>query len=177
MIQGASKKGHYMYHYVSEKIQEITGSESLINQYGVLMSINDSLYWQLSDETMQMMMGGGEGEPQIGGKESVDRETDPPTIVARGVNFPILVHELIKGVMELLAIQGRPKDEEGNEADFTDIPHHLHQTYFQSLISQYNTSVSVYSNTKDDEPKTIKEQKSEWRSNRIVDIISKAIKK
>jgi hypothetical protein len=63
------------------------------------------------------------------------------------------------------------------EADFTDIPHHLHQTYFQSLISQYNTSVSVYSNTKDDEPKTIKEQKSEWRLNRIVDIISKAIKK
>ena len=63
------------------------------------------------------------------------------------------------------------------EADFTDIPHHLHQTYFQSLISQYNTSVSVYSNTKDDEPKTIKEQKSEWRLNRIVDIISKAISK
>ena len=121
MIQGASKKGHYMYHYVAEKIRQITGSENLVNQYGVLMSINDSLYWQLSDETMQMMMGGGEGEPQIGGKESVDRETDPPTIVARGVNFPILVHELIKGVMELLAIQGRPKDEEGNEEDFTDI--------------------------------------------------------
>ena len=63
------------------------------------------------------------------------------------------------------------------EADFTDIPHHLHQTYFQSLVSQYNTSVSVYSNTEDAEPKTIKEQKSEWRLNRIVDIISKAIKK
>ena len=63
------------------------------------------------------------------------------------------------------------------EADFTDIPHHLHQTYFQSLISQYNTSVGIYNNTKEDEPKTIKEQKSEWRLNRIVDIISKAIKK
>jgi hypothetical protein len=63
------------------------------------------------------------------------------------------------------------------EADFTGIPHHLHQIYFQSLTSQYNTSVNVYSNTKDDEPKTIKEQKSEWRLNRIVDIISKAISK
>ena len=63
------------------------------------------------------------------------------------------------------------------EADFTDIPHHLHQTYFQSLISQYNTSVGIYNNTKEDEPKTIKEQKSEWRLNRIVDIISKVIKK
>jgi hypothetical protein len=63
------------------------------------------------------------------------------------------------------------------EADFTDIPHHLHQIYYQSLISQYNTSVNVYNNTKDDEPKTIKEQKREWRLNRIVDIISKAISK
>ena len=61
--------------------------------------------------------------------------------------------------------------------EFKDIPPHLHQIYFQSLISQYNTSVNVYSNTKDDEPKTIKEQKSEWRLNRIVDIISKAILK
>ena len=63
------------------------------------------------------------------------------------------------------------------EADFTNIPHHLHQTYFQSLVSQYNTSVSVYSNTNDDEPKTIKEKKSEWRLNRLVDIISKSISK
>jgi hypothetical protein len=63
------------------------------------------------------------------------------------------------------------------EADFTNIPHHLHQIYFQSLISQYNTSVNVYNNTKDDEPKTIREKKSEWRLNRIVDIISKAISK
>jgi hypothetical protein len=63
------------------------------------------------------------------------------------------------------------------EADFTDIPHHLHQIYYQSLISQYNTSVNVYNNTKDDEPKTIKEQKREWRLNRLVELISKAISK
>ena len=62
------------------------------------------------------------------------------------------------------------------EADFNNIPHNLHQMYLQSLMSQYNTSVNVYNNT-DDEPKTIKEKKSEWRINRIVDIISKAISK
>ena len=115
MIQGASKKGHYMYHLVSDKIREITGSENLVNQYGVLMSINDTLYWQLSDEMMKMMMGGG-GE-SVGGKEEVNRDTAPPTIVARGVNFPILVHELIKGFMELFAIQGRPE----NEDEWSDV--------------------------------------------------------
>lgn len=117
MIQGASKKGHYMYHYVADKIEEITGSEDLINQYGVLMSINDTLYWQLSDEQMKMMMGGAGGGGSVGGKEEVDRNTNPPTIVARGINFPILVHELIKGTLELFAIQGRPTDEEGNESE------------------------------------------------------------
>jgi hypothetical protein len=33
MIQGASKKGHYMYHLVPEKIEEITGSQTLLNDY------------------------------------------------------------------------------------------------------------------------------------------------
>lgn len=117
MIQGASKKGHYMYHYVTDKIEEITGSEDLINQYGVLMSINDTLYWQLSDDTMKQMMGGPEGGGSVGGKEEVDRNTDPPTIIARAINFPVLVHELIKGTLELFAIQGRPTDEEGNESE------------------------------------------------------------
>jgi hypothetical protein len=63
------------------------------------------------------------------------------------------------------------------EADFNKIPHNLHSLYYQSLVSQYNTSVGVYNNTKEDEPKTIKEQKSEWRLNRLVDIISKVISK
>ena len=62
-------------------------------------------------------------------------------------------------------------------ADFNNIPHNLHSLYFQSLTHQYNTSVRVYNNTKNDEPKTIAEKKSEWRINRIVDIISKAISK
>jgi hypothetical protein len=57
--------------------------------------------------------------------------------------------------------------------EFKDIPENLHQIYMQSMLASYG-SVNVYNNT---EPKTIKEQKSEWRLNRIVDIISKAIRK
>ena len=59
--------------------------------------------------------------------------------------------------------------------DFKDIPQNLHQLYMQSMLASYG-SVNVHSNT-ESEPKTIKEQKSEWRLNRIVDIISKAISK
>lgn len=107
MIQGASKRGHYMYQLVPERIRQITGSDTLINDYGILMSINDTLYWQMSDDTMKMMMNASGG---VGGKEEVDRNTDPPTIKVRAVNFPICVHEIIKGVMEIFAIQGQPED-------------------------------------------------------------------
>ncbi len=60
--------------------------------------------------------------------------------------------------------------------EFKDIPPHLHGMYIQAMQGSYG-SVNVYNNTKDEEPKTIREKKSEWRINRIVDIISKAISK
>jgi hypothetical protein len=63
-------------------------------------------------------------------------------------------------------------------ADFNNIPHHLHQSYLQSLTYQYNTSVSVYNNTEEEPyPMTIKERQREWRLNKIVDIICKGLKK
>jgi hypothetical protein len=113
MIQGASKKGHYMYHYVADRIRQITGSENIINQYGVLMSINDTLYWQFSDDQMKMMMGGAGGEDtSAAGKQKVDRNSTPPKITVEAVNFPALVHELVKAVMELFSYHGAPEDEE-----------------------------------------------------------------
>ncbi len=60
--------------------------------------------------------------------------------------------------------------------EFKDIPPHLHGMYIQAMQGSYG-NVNVYDRTKDDEPKTIQEKKSEWRLNRIVDIISKAISK
>lgn len=62
-------------------------------------------------------------------------------------------------------------------ADFSKVPHNLHHLYYNSLIHQYNTGVNVYNNTDEDEPKTIEEKKSEWRINRIVDILSNKILK
>lgn len=113
IIQGASKKGHYMFHNVEEKLIEITGNPNLLNSYGIMMSINDTLYWQASDDKIKMMMGnGGEGAAGVAGKESVDTQQDPPVVKAEGMNFPVLVHELIKGTLEVLAVHGRPEDED-----------------------------------------------------------------
>jgi len=110
IIQGASKRGHFMYHIVEDRIKEIVGNENIIDMYGRMMSINDIMYWQLSDEMIKQMGGGDGGEASTAGKEEVDRNTTPPTIHVRGINFPVILHELIKGIMEVFAIQGLPEN-------------------------------------------------------------------
>ena len=105
LIQGASKKGHYMFNLVSEELNNI--SPELLNLYGVLMSINDLLYWIMPD---QLTMGAAESGEGVQGAEEIDDTTDPPTIKAKGLFFPVLVHELIKGVYEVLGTQGLPDD-------------------------------------------------------------------
>ena len=83
---------------------------------------------------------------------------------------------IIKTAMELVG--SKTELPVSIEADFTNIPEELHYLYYQMLVSQYNTRQMVHSSLYDkEEPKTIKEQKREWRLNRIVDIISKTILK
>lgn len=104
MIQGSAKKGHYMFELVYDRLEQM--NTGIVRKYGILMSINDALYWLFPDE---VLMNAGQGGG-FAGKEEVDTETDPPTVKARGVFFPVLVHELIKGTMEVLATRGLPDD-------------------------------------------------------------------
>ena len=58
----------------------------------------------------QMIMSAAESGEGVQGSEEVDDTTDPPTIKAKGLFFPVLVHELIKGVYEVLGTSGLPDD-------------------------------------------------------------------
>jgi|TARA_R110000851_G_scaffold47_5_gene248 hypothetical protein len=106
LIQGSAKKAHYMYHLVNEKLNEI--NPDLIGLYSIVMSVNDLMYWVMPD--MEGMISGGGAEQAMAGKEELDLETNPPTIRAKGLMFPILVHELYKGVMEYVSAHGLPSD-------------------------------------------------------------------
>jgi hypothetical protein len=118
IIQGASKRGHYMYRDIPDKIREITGSDNLVNLYGIMMSVNDANYWQFSDNIIN-----SNPENSVAGKEKADfggddeegeengqEDNGKPKVIAQGVNFPVLVHELIKGVLEVLAGWGQTGD-------------------------------------------------------------------
>jgi hypothetical protein len=137
IIAGASKKGHWMYTQLRTRLREITGSDTLFNLYGVMMSVNDLNYWQFDksmlrmstvagrvdivrptqsddnqeDDDMMNNMGGDEDEDEDEDFTPQDERIDPrkTNIIVQGVNFPVLVHELLKGLMKTFAIQGQPK--------------------------------------------------------------------
>ena len=105
LIQGGAKKGHYMYQLVVPELDRL--NPDLVKLYGVIMSYADYLYWIMPNQQMLNMAGSGEG---MMGKEEVDETTDPPTVKAQATWFPLLIHELLKGVNELVMTQGLPDD-------------------------------------------------------------------
>lgn len=105
MIQGSAQKMNTAYYLVQERLDNI--SPDLLNLYGIMMAVNDLQYWALDDEQINALAGAGSGA----GTEEIDNRTDPPTIRARGINFPTLVHEITKAVMDAIATHGLPEDE------------------------------------------------------------------
>lgn len=115
IIQGASKRGHYMYQLVGDKLREITGSDELYNDYGVMMSVNDANYWQFSPDMIKGASDSVAGKVKTefpgddeSGETGDNEEEQKVKVIARGINFPVLIHELIKGVFEVLGSHGQP---------------------------------------------------------------------
>jgi len=107
-IQGAGAKGQYMFHLVEEKLNAL--DPRLLNLYGTLMSINEILYWILNENMLSNLMS------SKAGSEEIDTNTDPPTVIARGVIFPVLLHELVKGTYDVIGTFGLPSNPEQREA-------------------------------------------------------------
>ena len=84
LIQGSAKKGHYMFELVRNELNEI--NPRLADMYGRIMAINDFTLWMMPDLELQQASG-----ESVAGKEEIDDETDPPTIKAQGIFFPILI--------------------------------------------------------------------------------------
>jgi len=113
MIQGASMNCIHMYHMVDNELSDI--NPKLINLYTKLMSSADYMYYVIDNMD----------DGVTGGKVRVEFPTkDNPKVViyAQGMVFPVLVLELVKGVMEVIAAKGLPKKELGeyviSKADF-----------------------------------------------------------
>jgi hypothetical protein len=123
LVQGAAKKGHYVFRKPEVK-QELDSIDSaLYPLYNKIMSINDFFYFTM-EQMIEMMSQTGQG---VAGKVELDGGDDDEgddeggdeggdsndiTIRAYGMIFPILCHEIIKGIKKVNAKYGLPQDTE-----------------------------------------------------------------
>ena len=124
LIQGAAKKGHYVFQKPEIKAKLDAINPRLYRDYLGIMAINDFLYFT-QDQMIEMMSQTGSGvagkvelddaDPDEGedGEEGQGGQEGPDTkIKAYGMIFPILTHEIIKGIEEAKGRHGLPSSPE-----------------------------------------------------------------
>lgn len=104
---GVGELSHYMYFMVADEIINLTSDNTIIDNYSSLMSINDINYWLIDTDDM-----GDSLSNSIGGKFHIESKDGITKLVAKGITFPFLIHELIKGIYEIIAIHGLPDNPE-----------------------------------------------------------------
>jgi hypothetical protein len=122
LIQGSAKKGHYLFQKPEVKARLDAIDPSLYRDYLGIMAINDFLYFSM-EQMIEMMSQTGQGVAgkvelantdddgnEDGGDEGGGEEKPDTKIIATGMIFPILCHELIKGFEEAKGRHGLPKE-------------------------------------------------------------------
>ena len=121
IIQGAAKKGHYIFQKPDVKARLDAIDPTLYRDYLGIMAINDFMYFTM-DQMIEMMSQTGQGvagkvslddaddEGEEGGEEGGGEEQPDTKIVAEGLIFPILCHEIIKGLEEAKGRHGHSKN-------------------------------------------------------------------
>ena len=120
IIQGAAKKGHYIFQKPDVKARLDAIDPTLYRDYLGIMAINDFMYFTM-DQMIEMMSQTGQGvagkvslddaddEGEEGGGEGGEEQPDTK-IIAEGLIFPILCHEIIKGLEEAKGRHGHSKN-------------------------------------------------------------------
>ncbi len=114
MTQGAAKKCNHMFHMVDDELTKL--DPRLPNKYAKMMSSADYMYYVIP--SMENGKNGGIVHVQF-----PNAQNSKAVITVQAMVFPVLIHELVKGVMELLSAHGLPKDKKVgeyviNKADF-----------------------------------------------------------
>jgi hypothetical protein len=135
IMAGAAKKGHYIFQDPEVKAELDEMDPNLYRYYLKIMAINDYFYFKMGRMINQMSDTGGgiggredvtskkkkKGPEQRGGGDEPEQEggenepkNDPNQSVdihARAVLFPVLCHEVVKGIEEALGKFGYAKGE------------------------------------------------------------------
>lgn len=114
IVQGSAKKGHYIFQLPDVKSKLDAIDPSLYMMYSKVMAINDLMYFTMEQmiELMSETGSGVAGKTQVTGNDDDNESAPDLKIIANGLMFPILVHEIIKGIEEAKGKYGLPEDPE-----------------------------------------------------------------
>lgn len=124
IIQGTAKKGHFLFQKPEVKAKLDAIDPRLYQMYLEIMAINDFMYFTM-DDLVDMMSSTGQGvaamvelddaDGEDGGEGEGGEEAADTVIRAYGLMFPMLCHEILKGIEEAKGRYGLPEDPETRE--------------------------------------------------------------
>jgi hypothetical protein len=109
LMQGNATNKFYLFNMVAERLNQ--RDPSLVNLYGLTTSIPQLAYYFMPKGAEEQMIQGG-ADDFIAGSEEVSKEKgeDKVKIKVRGQTFPLLIHEIVKGIYEYLSITKATKN-------------------------------------------------------------------
>jgi hypothetical protein len=115
ITQGASIRGAFGFMLFKEYLDDI--SPELVGKYNEILKLVFGIY---DDENAIAMMLAAlaQGQKMQGGESEMeyDEENQQFVIKAKAICFPMLVHEIVKGLYEIVGTQGFGADREQNQA-------------------------------------------------------------
>jgi len=115
ITQGASIRGAFAFYLFREYLDLL--DDTLVDKYGEILKLSFGIYDDENAIAMLLAMIAQNKNMPGGESEMVyDEEEDRFVIKARAICFPMLVHEIVKGLYEIVGTQGFSGDKEQNKA-------------------------------------------------------------
>lgn len=104
MVHGSANKSNHMYHMMAKDLNAI--NPTLVNKYKKIIALTDYLYFKMHNTK----------SVSTAGLVNVDYDDSGKIVInAEAVIFPVLIHEIVKGLMEAISLHGFTEDEKLNE--------------------------------------------------------------
>jgi len=115
ITQGASIRGAFAFYLFREYLDVL--DENLVDKYAEILKLSFGIYDDENAIAMLLAMMAQNNNQQGGESEMVyDEEEQQFVIKAKAICFPMLVHEIVKGLYEIVGTQGFGQDPEQNKA-------------------------------------------------------------
>jgi hypothetical protein len=119
VMQGEAQNVHDMMYDIEDEVTEITGNDELLDLYMEFLTLNRKADWDNRNnlkammEQMPQMANAMKIEYEAEGDEDEGEEGDnTPVIKVRALDLPMLIHETVKGIYELIAAGAIDPDRE-----------------------------------------------------------------